>query len=181
MSSGSAPERLDIPEHLGVLRRYALVLTRDPDEAEDLVQEALLRAVGAAHTWQPGRPVRPWLLAILHNTHVSRRRRRQVEAACAADLARALPDAAPAPQPARVELGRTVRALLALPEEQREALVLVALEGLAYKDAAELLGVPLGTLMSRLGRGREALRRAVGEGGREVPDGRQPPKLRVVR
>ena len=171
---------MDIPAHLDVLRRYALVLTRDADAAEDLVQEALLRAVGSAHTWQPVRPVRPWLLAILHNAHVSRRRRRQVEAACAAELARALPAVAPAPQPSRVELGRTMQALLTLPEEQREVLVLVALEGFAYKDAAELLGIPLGTLMSRLGRGREALRRAVGEGRAAAPE-TPAPGLRVVR
>jgi RNA polymerase sigma-70 factor (ECF subfamily) len=86
---------------------------------------------------------------------------------------------APPSQPARVELGRTMQALLMLPEEQREVLMLVALEGVAYKDAAELLGIPLGTLMSRLGRGREALRRAVGE-GRETP-AVGTPALRVVR
>lgn len=177
--SQSSNDALDIPPHLGVLRRYALVLTRDADEAEDLVQEALLKAIGAAHTWQPGRPVRPWLLAILHNAHVSRRRRRQVEAACAGELAQALPRSVPAAQPGRVELGRTMEALLTLPDEQREVLVLVALEGLAYKDAAELLGIPLGTLMSRLGRAREALRAAVGE-GREAP-ARPAAGLRVVR
>jgi RNA polymerase sigma-70 factor (ECF subfamily) len=178
----TSTDPLDIPVHLGVLRRYALVLTRDADAAEDLVQEALLRAVGAAHTWQPGRPVRPWLLSILHNVHVSRRRRRQVEAACAGELAWATPDATPPAQPARVQLGRTMQALLTLPDEQREVLVLVALDGLAYKEAAELLGIPVGTLMSRLGRAREALRAATGEGrqpGDEQP--KQPPSLRVVR
>ena len=76
-------EQPDVEPHLGVLRRYALVLTRSGDEAEDLVQEALVRAMAAAHTWRPGREVRPWLLAILHNAHVSRRRRQQVEAALA--------------------------------------------------------------------------------------------------
>ena len=76
-------EQPDVEPHLGVLRRYALVLTRSGDEAEDLVQEALVRAMAAAHTWRPSREVRPWLLAILHNVHVSRRRRQQVEAAWA--------------------------------------------------------------------------------------------------
>ena len=178
--STNGPAQLDIPAHLGVLRRYALVLTRDRDEAEDLVQEALLRAIGAAHTWQPGRPVRPWLLTILHNTHVSRRRRRQVEAAVSGNLADILPPATmPADQPGRVELGRTLQALLSLPEEQREVLLLVAVEGLAYKEAAELLGIPLGTLMSRLGRARAALRLATGQGA--APGGRDGPVLRVVR
>lgn len=180
MTQPTSRDPLDIPAHLGALRRYALVLTRDAGEAEDLVQEALVKAVAGAASWQPERPVRPWLLAILHNTHVSRRRRKQVEAACAGELAGTLPQAAPAPQPARVELGRTVEALLTLPEEQREALILVAFEGLSYKDAAELLGVPLGTLMSRLGRARAGLRAAVGEGGAAATPGGGP-RLHVVR
>ena len=77
----------DVEPHLGVLRRYALVLTRDADEAEDLVQDALVRAIAAAGTWRPGSDPRPWLLSILHNTHVSRKRRHQVEAAVARELA----------------------------------------------------------------------------------------------
>ena len=194
MSKLTAPvDELDIPAHLDVLRRYALVLTRDPLEAEDLVQEALLRAVAGAASWRPGRPVRPWLLAIVHNQHVSRRRRCRVEAAHAAELERSLPSAIPPAQPHRVQLGRTMQALLRLPEEQREVLTLVALEGLAYKDAAALLDIPLGTLMSRLGRARAALRSAVGEdsAGEAAPgeiaageagaDRRAAPVLRVVR
>lgn len=176
-------DELDVPAHLDVLRRYALVLTRDPLEAEDLVQEALLRAVAGAAGRQAGRPVRPWLLAIVHNQHVSRRRRRQVEAAHAVELQHSLPAMSPAAQPHRVQLGRTMQALLRLPEEQREVLTLVALEGLTYKDAAALLDIPLGTLMSRLGRARAALRAAVGEGGAGDEAG-QPvaaPALRVVR
>lgn len=178
--SEHGPSDLDIPAHLGVLRRYALVLTRDPDEAEDLVQEALLRAVASARTWEPGRPVRPWLLAIVHNQHVSRRRRRQVEAACTVELEEQAPKAVPAAQPHRIQLNRTMQALMSLPEEQREVLVLVALEGLSYKEAAELLGIPLGTLVSRLGRARAALRVAVGE-GRTAEAAPSPPNLRVVR
>ena len=68
----------DVEPYLGVLRRYALVLTRDSDEAEDLVQDALVRAIAAAGSWRPGSDLKPWLLSIVHNTHVSRQRRRQV-------------------------------------------------------------------------------------------------------
>jgi RNA polymerase sigma-70 factor (ECF subfamily) len=168
----------DIEPQLGVLRRYALVLTRDADVAEDLVQESLVRALAGAATWRPGRELRPWLLSIVHNTHVSRRRRAQVEAAGARELAANAVPAAPAAQPQRVELSQTMAALLSLPEDQREAIVLVAVDGLAYKDAAEILGLPMGTLMSRLARGREALRRAMAGDG--VGSGERP-ALRVVR
>jgi RNA polymerase sigma-70 factor, ECF subfamily len=182
MRSTESAAPLDIPPHLGVLRRYALVLTRDPDQAEDLVQEALVRAMAAAHTWCPGREVRPWLLSIMHNAHVSRQRRRRVEAAAARELAWTAPRAVAAGQADRVHLGRTMAALMTLPEEQREVLVLVALEGLSYRDAAEILGIPVGTLMSRLGRARGALRAATGHGHQPTPDASSPsPPLRVVR
>jgi RNA polymerase sigma-70 factor, ECF subfamily len=172
----------DVEPHLGVLRRYALVLTRDGDQAEDLVQEALLRAIAGAATWLPGADLRPWLLSIVHNTHVSRRRRRLVEAAGAAELAAAGGAAvAPPVQLHRVELAQTVAALWGLPDDQREVLALVAIDGLSYKDAAEILGVPLGTLMSRLARARAALRRAVGGGDAAAGGGGRRPALRVVK
>ena len=114
----------------------------------------------------------------MHNTHVSRRRRAQVEAAGARELAAGAVPAAPATQLQRVELGQTMAALLTLPEDQREVIVLVAIDGLSYKDAAEILGLPLGTLMSRLARAREALRRAVA--GDAAGSGERP-ALRVVR
>ena len=181
MRSKEHPTPLDIPAHLGVLRRYALVLTRDPDQAEDLVQEALVRAMAAARTWRPGSPVQPWLLSIVHNAHVSRERRRRVEAAAVLELAWTAPRAVAAGQAERVHLGRTMAALMTLPDEQREVLVLVALEGLSYRDAAEILGIPVGTLMSRLGRARAALRAATGHGRSEAAEAPPSPPLRVVR
>ena len=109
-------------------------------------------------------------------------RRRQVEAALGGNVADVLPPAAvPAEQHGRVELDRTLQALMTLPEEQREVLVLVAIEGLAYKEAAELLDIPVGTLMSRLGRARAALRQATGHGAALDGSGRDGPALRVVR
>ena len=170
--------RFDVEPHLGVVRRYALVLTRDADQAEDLVQESLVRAIAGASSWRSGQDLRPWLLSIVHNAHVSRRRRAQVEAAGAKELAAGAVPAAPPTQHQRVELGETMAALLTLPEDQREAIVLVAIDGLSYKDAAEILGLPMGTLMSRLARARAALRRAVAG---DVADSGERPALRVVR
>jgi len=150
--------RNQLRDHLAVLRRYALVLTRDRTQAEDLVQEALLRALAGEHGRDPARHIRPWLLSIVHNTHVSRRRRATLESTVAKDLEAVATATVPAGQATRLELKRTIAALLELPEPQREALVLVAVEGMSYKEAADILNIPVGTLMSRLARGREALR-----------------------
>lgn len=172
----------DLAAELLAARRYALVLTRDADQAEDLVQEALARAIAAARTWRPGGDLRRWLLTIVHNTHATRRRRRRLEAAASERQGWAATEPVPAPQPERVHLTQTIAALTALPEEQREALVLIAFEGMSYKDAAAILGIPIGTLMSRLARGREALRAATGRG--RASDGTIPaarrPSLRIV-
>jgi RNA polymerase sigma-70 factor, ECF subfamily len=176
MNSSPQPS-FDVGPHLGVMRRYALVLTRNPDEAEDLVQDALVRAIAGAATWRPGSELRPWLLSILHNAHVSRRRRKQVEAASARRLASDAPSSSPPAQLARVQLGQTMAALMTLPDDQRAVLTLVALDGLSYKQAAEILDLPIGTLMSRLARARDALRRAI-EGG--AADDGERPALRVV-
>lgn len=156
-------------DHVGSLRRYAMVLTRKPDEAEDLVQECLARAIAAAHTWQPGSDLRAWLFRIMHNAfidHVRKQRVREVGQPAAVEVAES------PVQPHRVELAQVLDALRALPEHYREPIVLVAIEEMSYADAAKVIDVPLGTFMSRLARGREALRRVVrGEKG---------PHLRLV-
>jgi RNA polymerase sigma-70 factor (ECF subfamily) len=172
------PATPDIRTHLPALRRYALVLTRDPDQAQDLVQEALLRALAGASTWSPKRALLPWLLAILHNTHVSRQRRRSVETEFAEQTARLSPAIIGPPQLERVHFAQTMTALMQLPEEQREVLVLTAIEGLSYKDAADVLGLPIGTLMSRLRRAREALRTA---SGRDEPSTERTTTRRALR
>jgi RNA polymerase sigma-70 factor (ECF subfamily) len=177
------PTGQDMVAHLGALRRYALVLTRNPDQAEDLVQEALARAIGAASTWRPGSDLRRWLLAIVHNLHNQRQRRRQLEISATSEAGWLLEEAAPAAQPDRVHLTQTIAALMALSEEQREALILIAFEGLSYRDAAAILGIPTGTLMSRLARGREALRAATGRGETASPDtiASRRPAFRLVK
>ena len=153
---------MDISSHLGMLRRYAQVLTRDAERAEDLVQEVVLRALEGAHGLREGADPKPWLLSIVHNAHVSRCRRQRTEREAEATLAEAggLSPSPVAPQAARVDLGQTIDALMELPEEQREILTLVAIEGMTYRDVADCLGIPMGTVMSRLARGRAALRAA---------------------
>ena len=147
-------------EHVQGLRRYALVLTRDATQAEDLVQETLTKAIAAAHTWQPGTELRPWLFRILHNTHISGLRKAKVRAEAAPDLPEPVTGDT---QLAAVELRQVLEALDRLPEAQRKPIVLVALQEMSYAEAARSLDVPLGTFMSRLGRGRAALRSLLGE------------------
>lgn len=144
--------------HVAGLRRYALVLTRDAVAADDLVQETLVKAIDKADTFQPGTDLRPWLFRILHNTHVSDLRRARTRAEAAADLPEPL---ARECQHTELELKQVLGALDLLPEAQRMPIVLVALREMSYAEAARSLDVPLGTFMSRLGRGRDALRRIV--------------------
>jgi RNA polymerase sigma-70 factor, ECF subfamily len=157
----NAPFNQQLTAHLAALRRYAFVLTRAPDEAEDLLQDCLTKAVASAAQWQPGSDLRAWLFRILYTCHVSRRRRQKVHLRVMADMAEDGRTVTPADQLARLEAGRVLAALEKLPEGQRLAIQLVAVEDLRYEDAARRLGIPVGTFMSRISRGREALRRAL--------------------
>src|SRR5215207_484715 len=103
----------DITAELHAARRYALLLTRNADQAEDLVQEALAKAIAGARTWRPGADLRRWLLAIVHNVHVSRQRRLRLELAAAREASDTLPVATPEPQGDRVHLTETIAALMA--------------------------------------------------------------------
>ncbi|WP_207481313.1 sigma-70 family RNA polymerase sigma factor [Arenibaculum pallidiluteum] len=156
-------------DHTASLRRFALVLTRNRDEAEDLVQETLMRAIAAADGWEPGTDLRAWLFKIMHNLHLSALRKRQVREAARPGLPNAVAEAS---QALRVEARQALEALETLPEAQRQAILMVAVEDMRYADAARVMGVPLGTFMSRLARGREALRR--------VMEGARLPRLRLV-
>ena len=169
--------RSEIAGHVDQLRRYALVLTRNPDEAADLVQDTLLRAIDASHGYNDNYDMRKWLFAILHNGWISNRRRAATRLAADALARPAL--AEPASQTDHVFLTQTLAALARLPDDQRAAVVLVAVEGIGYRDAADILGVPVGTLMSRLARGRAALRDAVS--GVPADVAARAPGLRVVR
>lgn len=139
------------------LRRYARALTRNVDLADDLVQDCLERAISRRGLFRPTGPVRAWLFTILLNLHrnalrSSRRQGEQVDIDTVPDIA------SPPSQPGHIALAEMARAIETLPLDQKEALLLVALEGLPYQEAADILKVPLGTLMSRLGRARSALR-----------------------
>jgi RNA polymerase sigma-70 factor (ECF subfamily) len=142
------------------LRRYARALTRDSDIADDLVQDTLVRALRSEHLFQ-GDEVRSWLYTILTNLNRNRLR----------SLARRPPmssiDENDAPDLAGPEAGgRDIeRALALLVEDQRNALLLVVLEGLSYREVAEVQGVPIGTVMSRLARARVQIKNYL-EGGR---------------
>ncbi|MGY6548740.1 MAG: sigma-70 family RNA polymerase sigma factor [Roseinatronobacter sp.] len=148
--------KAELNAHTKSLRRYAMVLTRDAVQADDLVQETLLKAIDKADTFQPGSDLRPWLFRIMHNTFISDLRRARTRAEAAVDL----PDPiAPDCQHRQLELKQVLGALDKLPEAQREPIILIALREMSYAEAARVLDVPLGTFMSRLGRGREALRK----------------------
>lgn len=168
------PGRFDVLGQLPALRRYARALTRDETDAEDLVQDALLRAYERRGSLEPARGIRGWLMSILHNIFIDRRRSRLAEDRRAAESAELGAQVAPAAQEHHVRLAQVRRSFMALPEEQRAALHLVAIEGLGYAEAARVLGIPQGTLMSRLSRARAALR--------AIEDGETPgiTQLRVV-
>jgi RNA polymerase sigma-70 factor (ECF subfamily) len=150
-----------IADHIVSLRRYARALLGDRVEADDLVQECLTRALSRAHLWRPGTNLRAWLFTILHNIHVNnlKSRRAHVAAEGLAFAPEAHHRAAPPDQDARLELRDLERALRLIPDEQRQALLLVGMEGMSYEETAQVMGVPVGTIMSRLARGRDALRR----------------------
>ena len=152
--------RQKIEAAIPALRRYARALTRDADTADDLVQDTLVRALRSEHLFQ-GEEVRSWLYTILTNLNRNRLRslaRRPVLSPI---------DDNDAPDLAGPEAGgRDIeRALALLVEEQRTALLLVVLEGLSYREVAEVQGVPIGTVMSRLARARVQIKTYL-EGGR---------------
>src|SRR5689334_6377790 len=141
------------------LRRYARALARSADRADDLVQETLLRAIAKAHLWQAGTDIRAWLFTIMHNQYVNmvRRAKRDEVTVDIEQMSSSL--VATADPTSSRQLRELERSLACLPREQREVILLVGLEGMSYEGAAQVLSVPVGTVRSRLSRGREALRR----------------------
>lgn len=147
-----------IAEDLAAMRRYARSLCADASRADDVVQDALLKAIEKRTSFDAQRSRRAWLLAIVHNVFVSGLRRQQAEAQRDQRFAESLIEQTQVEPEQRGRLAEVARSFAALPESQREVLHLVAVEGLSYQQAAEVLGVPIGTVMSRLSRARAALR-----------------------
>ncbi len=148
----------DVEACVPALRRYALALTRDRDTADDLVQDCLERAIRKKSLWRPIGPVRPWLFKILLNIYRNDlKRNRHRPTLVPMDNMTTEPHHG-GEQTSRLALAETADAIDRLPAEQREALLLIVLEGVSYEEAAKILELPIGTLMSRLGRARASLR-----------------------
>ncbi len=144
-------------QYIPRLRRYARALTGDASAADDLVQDALERALVKRALWREGTDLRAWLFTVMHNVFVN-----QVRSAAARRTQPMDDEMAELPSPAhadRLEIRDLDVALQALPDEQRTVVLLVGLEQMTYDEAALVLEVPIGTVMSRLSRGRERLRR----------------------
>jgi len=149
------------------LRRYARALTRNATRADDLVQGCLVRALAKQHLWQPGTDMRAWLFTILHNQHVNDTRCALREGArTALEATRSIPTVAPNAL-ALLQLRDLERAIAGLPEGQRQVILLVGLEGMHYEEVASILDIPVGTVRSRLSRGRYTLRKMM-DGGLEM-------------
>lgn len=148
----------DIVDQIPSLRRYARGLTRHPDRADDLVQDCLERAWRRSHQWRPGSDMRAWLFTIMHSIYAN-----QVRRYCAApafvpiDEAEFHTDMTSSAESA-LHIQDLDKAIAELPDGQREVLLLIVLEGMAYEQVAQILDIPIGTVMSRLHRARERLR-----------------------
>lgn len=145
------------------LQAFARVLTRNREASEDLLQDAVVRALRAHRSFEPGSNMLAWLCTILRNQHISGLRRRRHEAMPIEDL----PDSAASVGPSQydsIQVGEIRRALLKLSAEHREVLLMVAAAGLSYGEAAEICGCAVGTVKSRVNRARNELRRILSNG-----------------
>ena len=159
----------DLVAALPRLRRYARVLTGDLHRADDLVQDTLARAWEKRRLWQAGSELRAWLFTIMHNVYVNQfslRQREYAQASLDADEGPVAGWEIPvrATQSDRVELSEVFEQIGRLPVPQREVLILAAVEELRYDEIGEVLGVPIGTVMSRLSRARDKLRKMSDDG-----------------
>ena len=175
LPQAAAPDAAELLAWLPRLRRYARALRRNREDADDLVQDTLERAWSRAGLWQGVGDMRTWLFSIMHNLHIDALRRGRLDTVDLDDHTPEVPVAAT--QGHALAMRDLDAALAMLPPEQREVLLLVGLEGMAYAEVAQALGIPIGTVMSRLSRGRERLR-AVLAG--EVRPHRAPERVRAL-
>jgi RNA polymerase sigma-70 factor (ECF subfamily) len=142
------------------IRRFAWALAGSRDEGDDLAQAALAKALGALHQFQPGTRLDAWTFRIVRTVWIDRgRARTRRPTVHDPEAVEALSDSGQATRQteARLDLARVRAAMQRLPVDQRDVLALVAIEGLAYREVAELIGIPVGTVMSRLSRARTRL------------------------
>lgn len=156
------------------LRAFGRSLSGNRELADDLVQETMLKAWTARARFEPGTNMRAWTFIILRNLFLSQMRRRRFSGEWDDVTAERLL-AAPASQERHVDLADVQRALLQLPQAQREAIILVGAGGFAYEEAAEICGVAVGTIKSRVARGRAMLEQIVSEGS--LPSRSQHPDM----
>jgi RNA polymerase sigma-70 factor (ECF subfamily) len=151
-----------LEEQIPRLRRYATALCRDRTAADDLVQDCLCRALTKGHLFQPGTDLRAWLFTMMHHLHVNTVRRgvRQGAAVPVEEVEPLLTE--PPTQGGALTLRDLDRAMGEISEEQRQVLLLVGLEAMSYEEVATILDLPIGTVRSRLSRGRERLRELIG-------------------
>ncbi len=169
----SETKRQAVVAEIPRLRRYAIALMRDRTAADDLVQDCVVRALDRLHLWRDGSNMRTWLFTIMHNLYANEMRRRS-RMRDNRQIDEDMPERGePARQEHAVELRQLAAAMARLPEAQSEILLLIGLEGLSYAETAEVLAVPVGTVMSRVSRAREALRR--------LTTGESEPHLRRVQ
>ncbi|MET0029657.1 MAG: sigma-70 family RNA polymerase sigma factor [Candidatus Thiodiazotropha sp.] len=160
-------------ENIPHLRRYARSLTRDAQQSDDLVQDCLDRAWSRMSQWRDDTNLRTWLFTIMHNLYVNGVRRSKRQGGWDDYDPHHTPDPRQTGQESMIQMRDLELALSKLSDDQREILMLVCVEGLRYEAVAEILGIPQGTVMSRLHRARDALRRTL-EGG-------EPMKLRRIK
>jgi RNA polymerase sigma factor (sigma-70 family) len=157
------------------LRRYAIALLRNREDADDLVHDCLVRALDKLHTRRDEADVRAWLFAIMHNLFISQLRRAKARpASTSLDETHEATMSVRADQENSLSWRDLLRGLDQLPVDQRTIILLVSVEDLSYAEAARVLGIPVGTVMSRLARGRERLRQL-------TEDGEIKPALRRVK
>ncbi|GAA4043878.1 sigma-70 family RNA polymerase sigma factor [Parerythrobacter jejuensis] len=153
----------ELTEVVPHLRAFARGLCGRPDMADDLVQEALMKAWAAQERFEPGTSMRAWTFVILRNAYLTDMRRNRFRGEYDEGVAERILTA-PAGQEEPIHLSDMHRALLTLPPERREALLLVGAGGFSYEEAAEICGCAIGTIKSRVGRARSALNEMLAEG-----------------
>jgi RNA polymerase sigma-70 factor (ECF subfamily) len=151
-------------EHIPRLRRYARALTGDRYAVDDLVQDTLESALNKLHLWRTGRDLRAWVFSVMNKVFVNQRRSPRPEVEL--DLGELPAVAELATQFDRIVLAAVEKALHIISTEQREVLLLVAVEQMSYEETAKTLAIPIGTVMSRLSRARDELRQLTGHASR---------------